>query len=136
MDQLYSRTEMPDGNRVPGAVPEPAPDAGTEAGSIMSALPRRRVYRRSELRAPVVEGAVAIAAVPEEHPRLQPVAGSVPVPTSTRGPRRRSRRTLPPPREPAPGIGRLAVDGVVAAGKLPWRVAAEVARQAAGALQR
>jgi hypothetical protein len=142
LDQLYSRTETPEARDAASAVPEAAVGGG--ADGIMSALPRRRPHRRSSLRAgsggaeapAAVAGGAAVQAVAvaeEPAPRhLRAVSGAVPGPPASR--RSRHRRTLPPPREPAPGIGRLALDGMVESVKLPWRVAAEVARQAAGAI--
>jgi hypothetical protein len=146
LDQLYSRTEMPDGSDARNELPDQGSGAGAGLG-IMSALPRRRPHRRSPMRklarpaanrmsgGAVPAQAVAVAAEPAEaHPHLKPVPGGSSAALDSHRPRRSKRRTLPPPREPAPGIGRLALDGMVQTAKLPWRVAAEVARQAAGSV--
>jgi hypothetical protein len=145
LDQLYSRTETPEAGDALGALPQEASGGGEGPAGIMSALPRRRPHRRSALRetqpsAPVAaagaSGAAAAQAVavtePVEDRHLRAVGDPRVAPVARRG--RSKRKTLPPPPEPAPGIGRLALDGAVATAKLPWRVAAEVTRQAAGSI--
>jgi hypothetical protein len=76
--------------------------------------------------------AQAVAVDPAEERHLHAVADLQLAPVARR--RRPRRKTLPPPREPAPGIAQLALDGAVATAKLPWRVAGELARQAAGSI--
>jgi hypothetical protein len=146
VDHLYSRTETPNADDAVSALPQEASGDGDGPIGIMSALPRRRPHRRSALRdagAPAVTVAAATggaaqtaAAVAQSEPveerHLRPV-GSTPAERAPRRSRPR-RKTLPPPREPAPGIGRLALDGAVETAKFPWRVAAELARQAAGSI--
>jgi hypothetical protein len=144
LDQLYSRTETPEADDAVGALPQEASGDGDGPIGIMSALPRRRPHRRSALRGesrrtPVVAasvvtsaGAAAAIAEPVEARHLKPVADSG---DKVPAPRPRSRRkTLPPAHEPAPGIARLALDGAMETAKLPWRVTAELARQAAGSI--
>ena len=140
LDQLYSRTETPEADDAVSALPQEASGGGDGPIGIMSALPHRRPHRRSARRGaspsvPVIAAPVAAAAAiaePVEARHLKPVADAgdeVPA----RRPRSR-RRTLPPPYEPPPGIGRLALDGAMETAKFPWRVAAELARQAAGSI--
>ena len=144
MDQLYSRTETPEADDAVSAPPQEASGGGDGPIGIMWALPHRRPHRRSARRgespsvpvmaAPVAASGAAAAAIaePVEARHLKPVADAgdeVPA----RRPRSR-RRTLPPPYEPPPGIGRLALDGAMETAKFPWRVAAELARQAAGSI--
>jgi len=147
LDQLYSRTEPPDAGDAVSALPQEASGGGDGAEGIMSALPRRRPQRRSALRggrAPVAQAPVAAstaragaaqalaAAEPLDERHLRAVDDARPVPVPRR--RRSKRATLPPPREPAPGIGRLALDGALETAKFPWRVAAELTRHAAGSI--
>jgi hypothetical protein len=145
LDQLYSRTGTPDADDAVSALPQEASGGGEGPIGIMSALPRRRPHRRSALRASpgaapaglVAAGAGGAAqavatAEPVEERHLRAVGD----PSLERRPRRRGpkRKTLPPPREPAPGIARLALDGALETARFPWRVAAELARQTAGSI--
>jgi hypothetical protein len=145
LDQLYSRTETPDADDAVGALQPEASGGGEAPVGILSALPHRRAHRRSALRTtsepvvPVVAAsgaataaAQAVAVEPVDERHLKAVADERELVATRR--RRSGRRTLPPPPEPAPSIGRLALDGAMATARLPWRVAAEVARQAADSI--
>jgi hypothetical protein len=141
LDQLYSRTETPDASDAGGPLPAGASADSTVSAGIMSALPRRRPQRRSTHRHPGIARGTAVVAAqaiepePAEDPRPHLRAVADGATTTNKRRRSKSRRpSLPPPKEPAPGIHRLAFDGMVETAKFPWRVAAEVARQAAGSM--